>query len=149
MKLMKRNKRKFSFALLQEKIDIKDTDGNYTGEAILAYSEAVSPKANYTPARGESTTELFGNLQDYDRVIVVDDMDCPIDENSVIWIGKDVGDAELYVPLAPEESLDPEDDLYPEAGGYLYEDYNYVVKHVARGLYSIAYAISKVDEHVQ
>lgn len=149
MRNMKRNKRRFSYALLQTKIDIEDEYGDYTGEPILVYSEAVSQKGNYTPARGVSTTEMFGNLQDYDRVIVVDDMDCPIDENSIIWIGKPVDDeAEMYVPLSPEDTLDPADDLYPEEVGYLYEGYNYVVKHVAKGLYSIAYAISKVDENV-
>lgn len=149
MRCLKRNKRGFSYALFVGKFPLQDDEGNYTGENVLAYRAAVTPKANFTPASGSSTIEQFGNVQDYDRVIITDDMNCPIDENSIIWIDKIPAVAETFSPVVPSEELEPEETLYPMETTYGYENYNYVVRHIARGLYSIAYAISKVDDHVE
>jgi len=55
-------------------------------------------------------------------VIVTDDLTCPIDENSVLFVDK-----------LPE---------YSEDGTPLYD---YVVKRVAKSLNAIAYAIQKVN----
>lgn len=149
MRCLKRNKRSFSYALFIGKYPIMDDDHNYTGENVMAYRAAVTPKANFTPASGSSTIEQFGNVQDYDRVIITDDLDCPIDENSIIWIDKIPVITETFSPVVPDEGLSPDDALYPAETAYGYENYNYVVKHIARGLYSVAYAISKVDDHVE
>ena len=45
--------------------------------------------ANISQATGQSNTEQFGNLENYDKVIVTDDLNCPIDENSVLFIDKE------------------------------------------------------------
>ena len=55
-------------------------------------------------------------------MIVTDDLTCPIDENSVLFVDK-----------LPE---------YSEDGTPLYD---YVVKRVAKSLNAIAYAIQKVN----
>ena len=149
MRCLKRNKRSFSYALFIGKYPIQEDDGTYTGENVMAYRAAVTPKANFTPASGSSTIEQFGNVQDYDRVIITDDLDCPIDENSIIWIDKIPVITETFSPVVPDEGLSPDDALYPAETAYGYENYNYVVKHIARGLYSVAYATSKVDDHVE
>ena len=65
--------------------------------------------------------EQFGNFISYDKVIVTDDLTCPIDENTVLFIDK-----------SPE---------YDDDGNPLYD---YIVKRVARSLNSISYAVSKV-----
>ena len=63
---------------------------------------------------------MFGNLESYDKVIITDDMDCPIDENTVLFIDKD-----------PEFK-----DGKPT--------FDYTVRRVAKSLNTISYAVSKV-----
>ena len=116
MKLLKRNLTPFYYCLYTGKTPV--TSGEYeTGESVVTYSEPVLMKGNISPASGQSQIEQFGNLEQYDKVIVVDDMDCPIDETSM-----------LYVDVTPGEG----------------RTYDYTVKKVAKSLNYIAYAISKV-----
>lgn len=122
MKTMWRNMRAFSYALYNGKQAIVDEYGNETGESRVLYLQAVEMKANVSAASGSAQIEQFGNLASYDKVIVTDDMNCPIDENTVLFLDK-----------APS---------YDAAGNPLYD---YVVKRVARSLNSISYAVSKVS----
>jgi len=117
VKCLKRNKRPFWYALYGVETESQDADGNYTGETEIGYSAPVKVKANISPATGQSNLEMFGNLTDYDRVIVTDDVNIPIDENSVLWIDAD-----------------------PQNGVH-----NYTVRRVARSLNSVAIAVRKVD----
>lgn len=117
MRALKRNKRPFWYALYGVETELQDADVNYTGETEIGYSAPVKAKANISPATGQSNLEMFGNLTDYDRVIVTDDVNIPIDENTVIWIEKD----------------------------HLTEPHDYVVRRVARSLNSVAIAVRKVD----
>ena len=79
-------------------------------------------KANISPATGVSQVEQFGKELKYDKVIVLDDITCPIDENSVLFVDKQ-----------PEKDDD---------GNLLFD---YIVKKVARSLNSVSIAISKVE----
>lgn len=89
MKCLKRNQRGFSYCLYSGKTALIDERGNETGEPILTYEDPVTMYANISPATGQSNTEQFGNLENYDKVIVTDDLNCPIDENSVLFIDKE------------------------------------------------------------
>ena len=80
-------------------------------------------KANVSAARGESTTRQFGEDESYDRVIVMDDPNVPIDVSSVLWI-----------EVAPEINEDGSTDT----------PYDYIVKQVATSLNSVSIAVSKV-----
>ena len=122
MKALVRNKQKFYYALYVGSEPITDEYGNETGEPIVEYSEPVEMWANISPATGISQTEQFGNLDSYDKVIVTDDLNCPIDEHSVLFVEKE-----------PEHNL--EDGLM----------YDYIVQRVAKSLNSISIAIRKVD----
>lgn len=122
MKALVRNKQKFYYALYVGSEPITDEYGNETGEPIVEYSEPVEMWANISPATGISQTEQFGNLDSYDKVVVTDDLNCPIDEHSVLFVEKE-----------PEHNL--EDGLM----------YDYIVKRVAKSLNSISIAIRKVD----
>lgn len=119
MKALKRNKRTFWYCLYGQETEPVDLDGNYTGETAIGYGDPVACKANISPATGQSNTEMFGNLTDYDRVIVSDDMTLPIDENTVLFIDKT-----------------------PTNGS---TGYDYTVRRVAKSLNSIAIAVRKVD----
>lgn len=119
MKVLNRNKQPFQYRQYIGKTDYVDSEGNKTGEKVVSRSEPITAYASISPASGYSQTEQFGTLEGYDKVIVTDDMNCPINENSVINIENVVATAS-----AP---------------------YDYVVKRVAKSLNYISIAIAKVD----
>lgn len=41
-------------------------------------------EANISPAAGYAQIQQFGQFISYDKVIITDDMTCPIDENAVL-----------------------------------------------------------------
>ena len=117
-----RNDSPFYYCLYTDKTPILDDYGNDTGEYTVTYAAPVKTYANISPASGAAQTEQFGNLENYDKVIVTRDMDCPIDENSVLFIDKE-----------PEYSLDGD------------PMYDYTVRRVAKSLNSISIAVRKVN----
>lgn len=122
MKVMERNKRTFWYCLYDRKEPIIDEDCNETGEEQIVYKPAQSLRANISAASGSSQVEQFGNLAGYDKVIVLDDTSCPIDENTVLFIDKDPAHDEDGKPL-----------------------YDYMVKRVAKSLNSVSVAVTKVS----
>ena len=122
MKTLKRNQVSLWYLLYDHKEPVKDEDGNETGESQVFYKTAVQMSANVSAATGTAQVEQFGNLAGYDKVIVTDDLTCPIDENSVLFLDKE-----------PE---------YDEEGLPLYD---YLVKRVAKSLNSVSYAVCKVS----
>lgn len=122
MRCMERNKRTFWYCLYDRKEPIIDEDGNETGEELIVYKPVQSLRANISAASGSSQVEQFGNLAGYDKVIVLDDTSCLIDENTVLFIDKE-----------PE---------YDDDGKPLYD---YMVKRVAKSLNSVSIAVTKVS----
>lgn len=111
------NRTPFYYALYEGKTAEVDEGGFYTGEDSPSYSEPVLyTKGNVSAARGTSETEQFGNLDNYDKVIVTSDMQCPIDENSILWIDE-------------TDTENPHD---------------YIVKRVAKSKNGISFAVAKV-----
>ena len=121
MRILARNKRPLWYLLYDGKKPVKDDEGNETGEFQITYKTAVRLDANISAATGSAQVEQFGNFAGYDKVVVTDDMSCPIDENTVLFVDKE-----------PE---------YDEDGEPLYD---YVVKRAAKSLNSISYAVSRV-----
>lgn len=122
MKCLERNKSTFFYALYSHKEPLKDEYGNSTTELKVFYEEPVECRANISPATGASQVEQFGSSLKYDKVIVIDDINCPIDENTVLFVDK-----------APSRD---------EEGNLLFD---YIVKKIAKSLNSVAIAISKVE----
>jgi len=121
MKIMNRNKRPFWYLLYQGTELGKDAGGYETGEKNVKYADQVKMEANISPAAGYAQIQQFGQFISYDKVIITDDMTCPIDENAVLFIDK-----------KPE-----------------YKDgrplYDYVVKQIAKSLNLVSIAVSKVN----
>ena len=67
-------------------------------------------------------TEMFGSLDNYDKVIVLTDTCCPIDTETVLFIGKPYEENTDGVPV-----------------------FNYTVRRVAKSLNYVAIAVRKVD----
>ena len=117
MRALKRNKVKFYYAPFVKR---QRSEKGYGYRAI--YGDAVAEAGNISPANGTTSVEQFGNNIDYDKVIVLDNPDTPIDESSI-----------LFLEIEPEKNTD---------GDYIYD---YIVKKVARSLNSVSIAVSKVN----
>ena len=100
MRLMKRNQTVIYYCLYKGKEPLLDEDRNETSEYRVLYERPVKLS--------------------YDKVMITDDMNCPIDENTVLFIDSKPG----YRQGKPA--------------------YDYTVKRVAKSLNTIAYAVSKV-----
>ena len=118
---LERNKTSFYYALYLGKEENVDADGNLTGTYTVMYSNPVECKGNISASSGYVQVEQFGNDLQYDKVIVLDNVSVPIDENSVLWVDKEVEHDKYGNPV-----------------------FDYVVKKVARSLNSVSFAISKV-----
>lgn len=121
MRMMERNMSTFYYMLYLGKKEILDDWDNATGEYESIYSDPMEMRANISPSKGESQVEVFGNLTNYEKTIVISDVNCPIDENTILFIDKGV-EFEDGVPK-----------------------YDYTVRRVGKSLNSISYAISKVE----
>ena len=124
MRCMLRNKSKFYYASYLGKTEIKDENGYRTGEHSIEYSNPVQCFGNISAAKGEMQSRQFGESESYDRVIVLDDINAPIDEYSILWV-----------------------DTLPHLNGdgSTETPHDYVVKKVAKSLNSVSIAISKVS----
>lgn len=121
MRILERYKSTFWYLPYDRTEPVTDEYGNEVGSKVV-YGEAVKMRANVSPAVGAAQVEQFGSLPDYDKVILTDETNCPIDENSVLFIDKE-----------PEYSAD---------GTPLYD---YRVRRVAKSKGIISYAVSKVS----
>ena len=118
MRSLNRNKQKIYYALYRGKTEVIDENGLRTGNFPPEYSSPQPLSINVSAQRGTPTVEMFGIDTDYSRTMQTNDLKCPIDETSVLWVGKEPN----------------------EAGS----DFNYRVVAVARSINSITYAIQEV-----
>lgn len=136
MRTLKRNHRSFYYCLYKEEIPILDEYGNETGQTIVVYEDEVELSANISQATGQSNTEQFGNLENYDKVIVTDWIDCPIDENSVLFIDKE--------PEWKDAEYNKKTAITVTGETVKVPVYDYTVRRVAKSLNSISIAVRKV-----
>lgn len=122
MRCMAKNKQKFHYCLFQSKVPNTDSQGRKTGGYRTVYAEAVEAMGNISAATGESQAEVFGSMEDYDKVIIVDNSGPIMDENTVLFVDKSPAYDKDGTPL-----------------------FDYMVKRVARSLNSISYAIRKAE----
>jgi len=123
MKTLSRNKQTFYYAVYSTQSEIMDGQ-LHTFEYTPSYGEWTECHANISPAKGESMADVFGADVQYDRIIVTDDLACPMDEHTV-----------LAIDIAPNERKAVTD----------LPVYDYVVTKKAKSLNFIQYAVSKVQ----
>lgn len=119
------NRQKIWFAELESISDMVDSDGYLTGEKHKTYTAPQSFLIYVSPAKGSAVWYPFGIGDDYTNVMSTCDKTCPINEETVLWIG-----------------IDPMID--PETGRATVE-HNYIVDRKAVGLNSILYGIKRVE----
>ena len=116
---------------------VRDEYGNLDGETIPYYTAPVQYRANISPAVGAVQEEMYGKLENYDKVIVTE-LSCPINEKSVLFIGKDPEMTE-----ATTYEYDEDEKEYVEKT-YSVPAYNYIVERVSTSLNSKTIAIRQV-----
>ena len=79
MRTLKRNQRKIYYATLIKGEPVTDAWGNETGEYNMVYSDPSPIRINVSAAQGRLETRQFGQMENYDRTLITDDLDCPID----------------------------------------------------------------------
>ena len=123
MRCMVRNKSNFYYASYIGETEIIDGNGFDTGEYEISYSTPIKTKGNISAAQGEMQSRQFGESESYDKVIVLDDRNAPINEHSILWVDT--------LPLFNED-------------GTTDTPHDYIVKKVARSLNGVSIAIRKV-----
>lgn len=119
MKALARNKQTFYYALFEGITEEVDEYGLYTGAQVPTYSKPVEERMNISPSNGRSALEAFGINERYDKVLVTDNLSCPITETSVLWVD---------VPYSEDTP------------------YDYVVTRVAKSLNSLVIGATRVDK---
>ena len=124
MRTLLRNRRKIYYASYIGETEILDEYGNATGEYSVSYSNPKEYFGNVSAAQGEMQSRQFGESESYDKVIVLDDINAPIDEHSILWVDT--------LPHVNED-------------GTTATPYDYTVKKVAKSLNGVSIAIRKVQ----
>ena len=126
--------RKFWYALYNSTAVGYDSE-NYENAAYPTYQNPVQTKGNISPAKGSVVARQFGDDDLYDKVIVMGNVDAPINEYAVLWIDS-------------EPTLDANGALAVDQNGNPVTPWDYIVRKVGRGLPNfggVAYAVSKVS----
>ncbi len=115
MRTLKRNRRTLYYAQPTARAEIHDEYGNPTGEYTEGKGEIQSAEMNISPETGVTVLTETGVKISYTRKLVTDDMDCPINELTVLWID------------APTDG-----------------DHNYIVKCISKSLNSVKITAERV-----
>lgn len=121
MRELERNKQQIYYSLLNSVVEATDSSNYKTGELVKSYSAPVPFRINVSPARGNAEREGFGIDCVYSKTMTTADMDCPIEEDTLLWIG--------ITPSTSTVSQIP---------------HNYYVVRKAASLHDIVYAIREV-----
>lgn len=130
MRCLARNKIPFFFANLSKIKEIRDEYGNLTGESALIYTKPRMLFANIAPPSGDASADAFGTNIVYDRIVIMD-MPCPINVDSVLWID--------HFP-----ALEDDGSLSVDENGEPITKPDYVVRRVAESLNFVRIAIERV-----
>ena len=118
MRCLERNKQPVYYALYQGSEQVLDEYGNVTGEIKVSYSEPQKVMMNVSASRGDASLDMFGIAVNYSKTLISCDLNSPIAEDSILWIG-----------------ITPENDT----------PHNFIVSAIAKSLNSITYAVREVD----
>jgi len=109
-------------------VDAVDENGDYTGEYVSSYGKPKTIRANISPARGESQSELFGQGIYYSNTLSTTHMHLDINEQTLIWT-EEPG-------RRTDGSIDP-------------ETARYKVNAIAKGHYHVHYALKELTRDAE
>ena len=101
MRTMLRNQTPFWYQVYEGEKAIV-VNGLNTGRSKPSYSKAVECRGVISVATGWAEEQVFGNLEEYDRVITLSDHSVPITETSRIYLTAPSVDGEGNVTSRPD-----------------------------------------------
>ena len=104
MRNLNRNKRQIYYALHTDDVANIDEYGNETGETTPVYGPEVELKCNVSAATGADAVQAFGSFTNYSRTMCVSDLNCPIDEKTIVWFGAAPPDPHNYLVVRKADS---------------------------------------------
>lgn len=126
-----RNKQTIYYCNNLGETELTDSDGYYTGETGIAYSNPLPLRMNVSEAKsrmdrlGSATyIDPYGLELGYNKVLATCDMDCPIEEDSVLYIDR--------MPVLNED-------------GSTDTPHDYILVQIKKSLNNILYAVKRVD----
>jgi hypothetical protein len=104
MRSLNRNKRSVYYALYTGEETNHDEYRNETSESTPTYGDPVALACNVSAATGAEAVHAFGSFTGYSRTMCVADSNCPINENSVVWFGREPSEPHNYVVVRKADS---------------------------------------------
>lgn len=90
MRTLERNKTNIWYVNTGELQDVKDEDGNYTGETKVGYGEPIQSKLHLYPASGDVKERMFGKDVDIDMVTVSESV--VLKKDTLIFLSEPTGE---------------------------------------------------------
>lgn len=104
MRDLRRNQRTLYYAQYIGETDILDANGNLTGESEPTYGNIEMLRVNISASAGTEAIDAFGGFNNYTRTITVTDVNCPLNEDSIVWFGIEPTGAHNYIVTRKADS---------------------------------------------
>lgn len=105
MRTLIRNKQTIHYKNYSSASAATDSYGLLTGEDAVSYGDLTKIQCYVSPASGLASQQIFGIETNYSKVILTDDMNCGLDEYSIVWIDKPTTGPHDYVVARKSVSL--------------------------------------------
>ena len=89
MRTSQRDKRPVAYASYGGVEELQDSNGNYTGEYGVHYTDPVSTLMNVSGGRGQADISLFGLTDTFSRTATTQDLKTDWNTEMVFWIDAD------------------------------------------------------------
>lgn len=97
MRTLYLNKRPFWFAQYDSKKPILTAGGLPTGEEEIVYKTPEKAFGNISASAGNAAAQIFGRLEDYTHLLLLEGTNWPIDEHTLFWLDS--------TPLAAHDAI--------------------------------------------
>ena len=105
MRLLERSKKKIYYKTYVETKEIVDENGYLTGEKEDIYSDFKEEKVSISVTKSQDSFEPFGTSLVYDHTMYSDNLNCEIDEHSILWIDNPLENSNNYIVVKKATSL--------------------------------------------
>lgn len=156
MRCLNRNKRVVYFKNYLGVEQILDDNGLRTGEYKTSYGELKCEKMNVSASNGVALEMVFGIDSNYSRMAVTSNIDCELDEYSIVWVSNNIypayedGDyAKGSIVIYEGELYRSNEDVSGEWDSSKWDElpFEYTVAKKAESLNSISYGFIEVTNN--